>query len=176
MDAGVLDAHQDRPGLAVPGNRQRQGEGGDHRIDRLADPAAEVLRLGDAGPVVVGLVEVVPGHLVDPDREHRFEAGVDPLGDNAGEDQLVDVEGGGVAVIEDQRVAQGIGPQREDRVVGEGVEQPFVEVPGGMEIAADLVPFGLRLAAVEDEGPGGLQVLHLGAVGFGGAVHDDLER
>ena len=174
MDAGVLDTHQDGPGRAAPGDRQRQGEGGDDRVDHVADLAPEVLRLGHARPVVMGLVEVVPRHLVDPDREHRFEAGVDPFGDDAGDDQLVDVEGGGVAVVEDQRVAQGIGPQREGRIACQGVEQPFVELPGGVEIAADLVALGLRLAAVKDEGPGVLQVLHLGAVGFGGAVHDGL--
>ena len=46
----------------------------------VADPVAVLLDLGHGRPVVMGLVQVVPGHLVDPDGEHRFEAGIDPLG------------------------------------------------------------------------------------------------
>ena len=37
--------------------------------------------------------------------------GIDPLGDDLGQDQLVDEEDGRVAQVEDQRVAQGVGPR-----------------------------------------------------------------
>ena len=69
--------------------------------------AAVVTQLCHRGPVVVGLVQIVPAHLVHPRWRPGPRCGVEPALDEAGRQQLVD-EGGGVAVVEDERVAQGI--------------------------------------------------------------------
>ena len=111
MDPFVLDAHQDHPERIVPMNRHRQGQGPDGLVDNAANGITIGPDFVHGRPVVVRGVEVVPGHLIDADGEHRFEAGIDPLVRDLGDDQLVDVEGGRVPEIEDQRVPQRFGPQ-----------------------------------------------------------------
>jgi len=51
-------------------------------------------------------VQVIPGHFVDTNRKHRFELGVDTLSCDLGHDELIDVEGGRMPEVEDQRVPQ----------------------------------------------------------------------
>ena len=104
VDALVLDAHQDDPERVFPADGQGQGLRADQVVDSCARRPPVIAHSSDARPVVTGVVEVVPAHFIDADGEHRFVAGVDAL-DQAGQRQLVDEKGGGVAEVEDQRMA-----------------------------------------------------------------------
>ena len=72
MNALVLDAHHDRPEGIVPVDGQCQRQGRDHAVDQGTHLVTVGLDLGDRRPVVVGIVEIVPGHFVDTDGEHRL--------------------------------------------------------------------------------------------------------
>lgn len=64
------------------------------------------MHLGDRGPRQAVLAHVVPAHLIHASLEDNLIVGVDWLLDQSGHAQLVDVQCGRVAVVEDQRVAQ----------------------------------------------------------------------
>ena len=108
MDALVLYPHQDDPGRALPMDGQLDRHSLDELTHQGAHPAAVVTQFGHRGPVVVGFVQIVPAHLVHPDGDQGLDAWVEPTLDETGRQQLVDEEGGGMAVVEDERVAQGI--------------------------------------------------------------------
>ena len=105
MDALVLDTHQHRPPGMVPADGQLQRGLQDHIADDRPDLVAVGLDLSDARPVVVCRVEIVPAHLVHPDRKHGFKAGMDALTDQPGQQQLVDEEGRGMTEVKDQWMA-----------------------------------------------------------------------
>ena len=153
VDALVFDAHQDDPERVVPADRQGQRLRADQAVDGGACRPAVFAHRGDGRPVVAGVVEVVPAHFVDADGEHRFVAGVDAL-DQPGQRQLVDEEGGGVAEVEDQRMAQRDRFDVVRLVAGQRLEQQLVAVEGGMEIIEDLLALLLRVGAGEQRRAG----------------------
>ena len=81
-------------------------------VPPLSVLAARGLALPPHRPVVVVLEEVVPTHLVHPHREQRLELWIDPVlvADEPRGEELVDEEGGGVAVVEDEVVPQPLRP------------------------------------------------------------------
>ena len=153
MDALVLHAHHDGPPGVVPVHGQGERRGVDQAQHQGAHLVAVGLHLGHGGPVVVRVVQVVPAHLVHAHGEDGFQMRVDALGDQAREQQLVDEEGGGVAVVEDQRVAQGDGPLDPGRVARQGAEQRLVGVEGLHEVIAQALAKVLRVAGVQGQAP-----------------------
>ena len=152
VDPFVLDSHEDHPGGRVGADREVER----HPLDEGVDEPAQLVAIRAHGPhrrpVVVGRVEVVPRHLVDADGEHRLEPGIDPLGNQAAGDQLVDVEHGRVAEVEDQRVPERLVALVVRRVVADQGEQAVVQLARGVEVAADLRPLGLRVGPREERG------------------------
>ena len=153
MDALVLHAHHDGPPGVGPVHRQGEGRAVDQAGDQRAHPVAVGLRAGNAGPVVVRLVQVVPAHLVHADGKDGFELRVDALGDQPRQQQLVDEEGGRVAVVKNQRVAQGDGFFHPGGVAGQGAKQRLVGVEGLHEILAQALAKVLRIAGVQGQAP-----------------------
>ena len=58
----------------------------------------------DCRPVVVTLIEIIPVHLVDANRESFFILGVNSLLDHAIIYHFIDVDSGSVSKVEDERV------------------------------------------------------------------------
>ena len=153
VDALVLHAHHDGPPGVVPVHGQRQRGAVDQAHDQRAHAVAVGLHARHAGPVVMRLVQVVPAHLVHADGEHRFELRVDALADQAREQQLVDEEGGRVAVVKNQWVAQRDGPLGPGRVARQGAKQRLVGVEGLHEVLAQALAKFLRVAGVQGQAP-----------------------
>ncbi|MNQ66596.1 hypothetical protein D3C85_810900 [compost metagenome] len=154
VDALVLCPHQDDPGRALPVD----GQGQWHLLDEVDHPGAHlgavVSQLGHPGPVVVGLVQIVPAHLIHPDGDHGLDAGVDATVDQAGRQQLVDEEGGGVAVVEDERMTQRDRLVEPGALIGQAVEQAVVECEGLAEVVEQLAPFQLGILTGQQRGAG----------------------
>lgn len=152
MDALVLYPHQDHPGRALPVD----GQGERHLANKIAHQRTDfgpiAAQLGDLWPVVVGLVQIVPAHLVHPDGDHGLDAGIQPLVDQARRQQFVDEEGGGVAVVEDERMAQRDRLVEPGPLIGQTVEQRVVEIEGLAEVGEQLAPFLLGIAAGQQRG------------------------
>ena len=89
MDALVLYAHQDDPGRTLPMDGQLDRHPLDETTHQIPHMAAVVTQLCHRGPVVVGLVQIVPAHLVHPDGDQGLDAGVEPALDEAGRQQLL---------------------------------------------------------------------------------------
>ncbi|MPM48295.1 hypothetical protein SDC9_95019 [bioreactor metagenome] len=147
MDALVLDAHQDGPERIFPADWQAQWMGADDAIHDRPYLAAIGADFGDARPVVAGVVEIIPAHLIDPDREHRFQSWIETLGDQAGEQELIDEEGGRVAEVEDQWVTQADGFAEVGIVPHQDLEQRFVAVEGCVKIVQQFATAGLDIGA-----------------------------
>ena len=98
-------------------------------------------------------VEVIPRHLIDADREHGLKFRVKPLLNQFGHEQFVDVEGGGVPEVEDQRVAEWVGSPVEGLIIGQGLQQGFVDIKACVEIVADLLAFLVGIPLVQLDGP-----------------------
>ena len=105
VDALVFDAHQNHPERVFPADRQREVGLADNFVHHGPRLAPVVRHLGHGRPVVVGVIQVIPAHLVHTDGEHGFELRVDALGDQAGQQQFVDEKSGSVAEVKNQRVA-----------------------------------------------------------------------
>lgn len=58
-------------------------------------------------------VQVIPGHLIDAHGEHGFEAVIDPLVRDPGDEDFVDVENRRMPQIEDQGCRNGLGDGQE---------------------------------------------------------------
>ena len=116
------------------------------------------LDLGQRRPVVMRLVQIIPGHLIDTDREHGFEPGIDPLVRDLGHDELVDVEGCRMPEIEDQRVPQRFRPQVEGLLRRQGLVKLLVQAVGGVEILPDFLALFVGVTLIEDRGSGVSQV------------------
>ena len=63
----------------------------------------------DGWPVVVSIIKIIPVHFIDSDCENGLKLGVDPIGDESFVKELVDVDARCMAIVEDQRVAEGFG-------------------------------------------------------------------
>ena len=158
VDPLVFDPHQDHPEGIVPVDGHRQGQAADGLVHDAAHGVAIGLDLVERRPVVIRGVEIVPRHLVDADREHGFEAGIDPLGPELGNDELVDVEGCRMPEIEDQWVPQRFRPHVEGILAGQGFVKLLVQAEGGVEILPDFLALFLAVALIEDRGFGVFQV------------------
>ena len=97
MNSLVLDPHHDGPERIVPGDRHFERHGADDVVHEFADLIPVSFHLSDGGPVVMGVIQVVPGHFVHAYGEHGFESGIDALVDDLGDDQFVDVKDGGMS-------------------------------------------------------------------------------
>ena len=150
----MLYAHQDDPGRALPVDGQGERHPPDEVANQCADFGPITAQFGDLGPVVVGLVEIVPAHLVHADGDHGLDAGIETAVDEARRQQLVDEEGGGVAVVEDEGVAQGDRLVEPGPLIGQAVKQAVVEIEGLTEVVEQLVTFVLGIVAVEPQGTG----------------------
>ena len=78
-------------------------------------------------PIVMGVVQIVPRHFVDTDRQNRLKCRVNSLIDQLGNIQLVNIEDGRVPVIEDQRLSKVVRSMVERLVTGKAFEQTFVQ-------------------------------------------------
>lgn len=101
MNTLMLNTHQDHPGRTLPGDRQSQRQGLDEIADQRFNAPAVFADFFNGGPVIVAVVEIVPAHLIHTNRHHRFDTIVQTRVDKASGHQLINVEGGGVAKIED---------------------------------------------------------------------------
>ena len=101
----MLDAHHDDPSIGVPTDLWTS------IIDDVQNNLLDLLTIGgdlpDGGPVIVGIVEVIPVHLIDADCEDGLKVGVDSVRDESFVEELVDVHASCVAIVENQRMAQG---------------------------------------------------------------------
>ena len=59
-----------------------------------------------------------------------------------------------MAEVEDQRMAQPVGPQVKGGVKFKGLVEPLVDIEGVVEIGEDFGPLLVRIALVEDDGSG----------------------
>ncbi|MNE64955.1 hypothetical protein D3C80_1603980 [compost metagenome] len=111
----------------------------------------------------MGLVQIVPAHLVHPYGHHGLDTGVEAAVDEARRQQLVDEEGGGVAVVEDEGVAQGDRLVEPGPLIGQAVKQAVVEIEGLTEVVEQLAALVLGIVAAEQRGAGrGWQALWAG--------------
>lgn len=130
MNAFVFDAEEEHPHAGVPVVDGVLLDVVDDAEHHLLDLLPELAGLLHAGPVVVALGEVVPVHLVHAHREHLLELLVDAVLDRAVVEQLVDVEGGRVPEVENERVSQWLGPDVIGPVDLEQLEQFLVDCIG----------------------------------------------
>lgn len=104
----MLNAHKDNPHIALPCK--------DflftflNQIDyHLLDSVSEMFGILDRGPLVMGLIQVVPVHLINSNSEHSFVLFVDSALDQSLVNQLVDKKGRCMPKVKDKRVSQGLG-------------------------------------------------------------------
>jgi hypothetical protein len=107
MNSFMFNAHQDDPHVAVP-------------VDlslftflyqfyhHLLYLVSVTLRIFHRRPFVMGFAQIVPVHLVHADCEHPFVRFVDSFVDEAFIHQFVHKKGSSMAVVEYQRVSQGL--------------------------------------------------------------------
>jgi hypothetical protein len=137
MNAFVFDSHENNPKVIMPVFDVCNGGVVDGVKNNAFDFVSEILGGSWGGPVVVAGVEVVPVHLVDTHRKHLFEAGIDPVLDDAVVEHFVDVYSRGVSVVEDEGVAEGFGPNEVGLFVSDDAEELLVESIGLKEVLAD---------------------------------------
>ena len=90
MDPLMFDTHQYHPEWIVPINWHHQGHLPDRLVHNASYGLAIRLDLGERRPVVVRSVEIIPGHLIHPNREHGFKSRIDTGADESGNvDDLV---------------------------------------------------------------------------------------
>ena len=70
MDTLMFDSHHDAPEWIFPRNRKRQRQGADQAVHHVTNLIAILLDLPPGRPVVMGLIQVIPGHFVHPDGKH----------------------------------------------------------------------------------------------------------
>jgi hypothetical protein len=82
----MFDPHHDRPERVVPIDGQHEGKRLDHMINHRPDLVTVGLDLGNAWPVIVVVIQIVPRHLVDADGKQRLVVGIDAFFDDLGDD------------------------------------------------------------------------------------------
>src|SRR5687768_17531450 len=106
MDALMLDTHHDRPPWTIPANWQGERSFPYQSVYNISYLRSIKPHLLDRRPIVMGCIQVVPTHFIDPHREHGFQSGVNSLGDQPGKQQFVCKEGRRMSKVEDQGMAQ----------------------------------------------------------------------
>ena len=154
----MFNPHQDDPEGIVPVNRHAQGHRPDDFVDARSHRVAIRLDLSERWPVVVGLVQIIPRHFIDAHGEHGFEARIDPLVGDLGDDQFIDIERCRVPEVEDQRVPERFGTQVEGFVRSQRLVELFVQSERGVEVPANLLAFLFGSALIEQRGPGASQI------------------
>ena len=123
--------------VAVPEIRMRL----DHAADRSVHLPAILRDLADLGPVVLCRGEIVPRHLVHARLKQGLELLVDGALQEPRETELVDVEGRGVGVIEDERVPEAVVRRTTERDLPlERREEHLRERPAVVEVVEHLAP------------------------------------
>jgi hypothetical protein len=90
-------------------------------VYEFADLIPVSFHLCDGRPLIMGFIQIIPGHFVHAYGKHGFEFGIDALVDNLGDDQFVYVEDGGMSQIENQRMSKGFGPDVKGFIPGKRV-------------------------------------------------------
>lgn len=171
MDVFVLEPHEHGPARVLHGHRLLGGRGlgQDEGLDLGLHLAAvrngllharprKVLVLGCGAQAPVGVrvrggpsspgtthlhvIHIVPGHFVHARFEDLFVQRVHAVHE-AGKAELVDVDAGGVAEVEDEGAAQCVWDGVEHGVVPQGGEQGGAHVPGVAEVGEHVLPRGV---------------------------------
>ncbi len=165
VDPLMLDPHENDPGRAVPADGKGKGHGGDGLDDRLSHLGAVGPEIRHGGPVVIGLIQVIPAHLIDADCDLGLDPGVYPSIDLAIGQELVDEECRRVAEIEDEGVAERNGLREPAAVIRNTVVKALVEVIGLAEIVKDFSALGLDAVAIQKHCAGGVGQPSSGCLG-----------
>jgi hypothetical protein len=104
----MLNAHKNDPHITLPckGFLLTLFDQVDYH---LLDPVSEIFGILDRGPLVMGLIQVVPVHLINADSEHSFILFVDSAFDQSFVNQLVDKKGRCMPKVKDKWMSQGLG-------------------------------------------------------------------
>ena len=89
MNALMFDTHHDGPPGAIPANRQSQRRFADKPVDHATYGFPVGTYFFNSRPAVMGSVQIIPAHLIHPDREHGFHSGVDSFRNQSRKQQLV---------------------------------------------------------------------------------------
>ena len=158
MDSFVFDAHQNGPERIVPVDGHRQG----HRLDDVVNDRTHCVAIGldlvKRRPVVMRVVEIVPGHLIDADGKHGFEPGIDSPGHDLGNDELIDVESRRVPDIENQRVPERFSRQVKSLLRSQSLVKLLVKAIGLVEVPSYFLSFVLGCTLIENRCSGVSQV------------------
>ena len=88
----MLYPHHDGPEGVVPIDRQREWKSLDHMIDHGTDLVAVGLNFGNAWPIIIVVIQIIPRLFIDADGEYRLKMWVDAFLYDLGDDQFVDVK------------------------------------------------------------------------------------
>ena len=147
MDALMLDTHDDRPPGVLPVDWRGQRRFIDDRQHRLAHLGAIGQYVRHARPVVVGVVEIIPTHLIHAHSEDGFQLLVDTPIKQPCQQQFVGEKGSGVPEIKNQRVTQVDRFGIEGLGIRQTVKQSGIAVEGADKVVAQTGAqhLGLRL-------------------------------
>ena len=141
VNARVFNAHHNHP----PGTLPRDGQGQRQGLNQLTNSVAHLVAIGlhcvHRGPVVMRLVQVIPGHFIHTHGKQGLKGRVDTLVDQLGENQFVDIEDSRVTEVENQRVAQWIRTFVKTLVILQDFQQGFVNIERRLKILEDLRTF-----------------------------------
>ena len=146
MNAFVFYTHEYQPGWAVLCDRKLDWHSlyqGDNSCLNFVSIGPY---LGDAGPIVVRFIQIIPRHFVDTDSEHRLEGWVHSRVGELGQHHLVDVKSSGMTEIENKGMAQTLGTP----IIGVVVQrqkQGLVLLPGSDKVVQELSALGHGIRA-----------------------------
>mmetsp|Transcript_15204 Transcript_15204/g.61110 ORF Transcript_15204/g.61110 Transcript_15204/m.61110 type:complete len:206 (-) Transcript_15204:63-680(-) len=146
VDALVLAEHGEAPagrvarGVALVQRRVERGVVADDGQDDVARVRAVRHDRLEGRPLRPRrrVDDVVPAHLVDAGLEEPLEVRVERTVPELRDAELVDGEGRGVRVVEDERVPQAVGGGRVEAVPRERREEHFGERPAILEVGFEL--------------------------------------
>ena len=100
----MFDPHHHNPHRIVPLHRQSEITCSDKVINQRARFVSIGFHFGRRWPIVGFIIQVIPRHFIDTNRQRRLQYRVDSLVDKFGDIEFIHKKYGSVAVVENQRM------------------------------------------------------------------------
>lgn len=141
VDPFMFDPHQDHPCRAVPTDRQVQR----HLFNKMKHLLLYFLTvrfdIADRWPWVMLVIQVIPAHFIHSDSHHGLERGINTGVEISACNQLINIKGCSMGIIENKRMPQRNSLCRPGIRTLQAFKQALIQFPAVKKIFQDLLTF-----------------------------------
>ena len=145
----MLNPHHHRPKRIIPADRQGKRRVANHLVNHLPSFVAVGPHLLNSGPIIAGIVQIVPTHFIHTHCEHGFQARINSLIDQPHQQKFINKKSGRVAKIKNQWVAQADRLFVISLITAQQLKKRLMAIKTRMKVLQQLAALGFNVATCQ---------------------------